>query len=58
MDCTPVSMDISIISYNSTWWSNFKAEFLMDVMKYKCAFIGVLQEHFLLKDNTFKMNNI
>ena len=56
MDPAPTSSsDISMMSYNSTGWSQFKADYINSIMKCKCAHICAIQEHFLLKENLFKI---
>ena len=54
---TSVSTDISFLSYNSTGWNKFKAQFVKDTVKSKGALILGMQEHFLLDENVFKLED-
>ena len=48
--------DLSIISYNLTGWSNFKAEIVTELLNEHKALICVLQEHFQLDKNLYKLD--
>ena len=50
-----VSANINFLSYNSTGWSEYKANFVKNVMTSNGVHVGTIQEHFLLKDNVFKI---
>ena len=51
----PVSSNLSMLSYNSTGWSTFKADFINTIMLSHSIHICGLQEHFQLKDNVVKI---
>ena len=47
---------LSVMSYNSTGWSVNKADFVSTLLLAHSVHILALQEHFQLKDNTFKIS--
>ena len=49
--------DINCLSYNSTGWSDFKADFLNTILISHAIFICALQEHFILKNNLYRLRN-
>ena len=51
-----VSYDIPILSYNSTGWSELKADFINTIMLSHSIQIVALQEHFKLNDNLHKLD--
>ena len=52
---TTVSTNISFLSYNSTGWSKFKAQFVADTAASNDALIVAVQEHFQLNENVVKL---
>ena len=51
-----VDFDIPIMSYNSTGWSEFKADFVNTLLLTHSIQIFALQEHFKLSDNVHKLD--
>ena len=54
---TTVSTNISFLSYNSTGWNNFKAQFVADTAASNDSLVVAVQEHFLLNENLVKLGN-
>ena len=52
---TTVSTNISFLSYNSTGWNNFKAQFVADTTASNDSLVVAVQEHFLLNENLVKL---
>ena len=50
-----VSNCINFLSYNSTGWSEYKPNFLNSAITANGVHVCAIQEHFLLKDNVFKI---
>ena len=50
--------NLSLLSYNSTGWSNFKAEFIQTLLISHSIGICAIQEHFLLKNNLYRLSCI
>ena len=55
MDQDTVSELLTLLSHNTTGWGKFKAKFLRSIIDSKDIDIAVIQEHFLLKQNLFKL---
>ena len=51
-----VSYTTPILSYNTTGWSTFKADFVNTILFSHGILIAALQEHFQLKDNLYKLD--
>ena len=47
---------LSLMSYNSTGWGNFKADLIRTLLLSFGVHILAVQEHFQLRDNTFKIS--
>ena len=54
-DNTDVIENIVALSYNSTGWSDFKADMLNTILLSHSILICAIQEHFLLKNNLHKI---
>ena len=50
------NLNLKLLSYNSTGWSDYKADFLHTLLLTHHISICVLQEHFQLKSNLYKLN--
>ena len=48
--------NIPLISYNSTGWNMFKAQFFSTLAITHSIGVGAIQEHFLLKGNLYKLS--
>ena len=55
---TSVSSNMCFMSYNTTGWSVFKAQFILNFLLTQCVHICAIQEHFLLKENVFKIKEV
>ena len=55
-DSGTMQTDISFISYNTTGWNPFKADFINTIMVTHSIHFCALQEHFQLDDNLFKLD--
>ena len=51
-----VSHNLPMLSYNSTGWNTFKADFINTILLTHGIMICALQEHFKLKDNLNELN--
>ena len=57
MNNTPqVNSNFNILSYNSTGWSDYKADFVNTLLIAHTIHVAVLQEHFQLKANLYKIS--
>ena len=45
------------LSYNTTGWSDFKSDFINTILITHTIFICAIQEHFLLKNNLYRLRN-
>ena len=50
--------NLNSLSYNCTGWSNFKADFIRTLLLTHGIAIGVIQEHFLLSRNLYKLSSV
>ena len=51
-----ISINIPILSYNTTGWSDIKADFVNTLLLTHSIQILALQEHFKLPDNVHKLD--
>ena len=47
--------NMSILSYNTTGWNSFKANFIKEIISSRNIDIFAIQEHFMLEQNVFKI---
>ena len=48
--------NISTVSYNTTGWNNFKVDFINTILLTFAVQLFAVQEHFLLKENLYKLD--
>ena len=53
-----VSQSLPILSYNSTGWNNYKIDFVRTLLLSHGVMVCSIQEHFLLKQNLYKLECI
>lgn len=57
MTSTIMNNDIPLLSYNSTGWSDIKADFVNTLLLSHSIYICAIQEHFRLKPNLYKLQS-
>ena len=50
------TIELNLLSYNSTGWSDYKSDFLHTLMISHKAKVACIQEHFQLKSNLYKIS--